>query len=70
LEVQGCTCSGDPYTTLRNTVASMLYGYMYLHMSGVVSPWSDTSCSLIAAGDDLVIWSEKDITPHIRECTS
>jgi hypothetical protein len=70
LEVQGCTCSGDPYTTLRNTVASMLYGYMYLHMSGVHTPWSDDSCSLIAAGDDLVIWSSKDITPYIRECTS
>lgn len=70
LSVDGCTCSGDPYTTLRNTVASMLYGYMYLHMSGVVTPWQDPSCSLIAAGDDLVIWCDKDISHSIRECSS
>jgi hypothetical protein len=70
LRIEGCTFSGDPYTTVRNTIASLLYGYMYAFMAGIPSPWCDDRVCTIAAGDDLVMWSSIDISTSIFECTS
>jgi len=43
LRIQGCTFSGDPYTTVRNTVASDVYGMFYRFMAGCYTPWEDNN---------------------------
>lgn len=39
LRIQGCTFSGDPYTTVRNTMASDCYGIYYRFKNGEHTPW-------------------------------
>lgn len=39
LRIKGCTFSGDPYTTVRNTMASDCYAMFYRHMDGEITPW-------------------------------
>lgn len=57
LRIKGCTFSGDPYTTVRNTMASDCYAMFYRHMNGEQSPWDEAALNHhIEAGDDLVLW--------------
>lgn len=72
LRINGCTFSGDPYTTVRNTFACLVYGWTYLVVADptILYPWSDPRCFVIASGDDMVLWYSDDITSTIRSLTT
>lgn len=58
LPIKGCTFSGDPYTSFRNTTASLIYAYSEAKMSGITKPWAITpDFFCIATGDDRISWS-------------
>lgn len=55
--IRGTTFSGHPTkTTLGNTLRSLCYSYFYLEQAGLARPWDNPNCSVVASGDDVVIW--------------
>lgn len=70
LRIQGCTFSGDPYTTVRNTMASDCYGIYYRFKNGEHTPWESHNTAQIEAGDDLVIWGDDSLNATILSLTS
>lgn len=71
LSIKGCTFSGDPYTSFRNTTASLIYAYSEAIESGIMTPWiPNTTFFCMATGDDRVSWSVEDLTGAIRMLNS
>ena len=57
-QITGMTFSGHPFTTYYNTSASLCYASYYLYKSNL----DDYRHFYWAAGDDLVVWHELDIS--------
>lgn len=56
LEISGTTFSGEPTTTLMNTIRSYAYVCYYIRRSGVSrNPWSDDTITIAVSGDDSCI---------------
>lgn len=71
IPIKGCTFSGDPYTSFRNTVASLIYSYSEAVYVGISEPWKisrDFFC--MATGDDRVLWSRIDLLSGIDALNS
>lgn len=50
----GTTFSGDPHTTLGNTLRSLFYAFYYLRDLHP-TPWDNSEFFIMAAGDDVVV---------------
>lgn len=72
LRIKGCTFSGDPYTTVRNTFACLVYGWLYITQAdpSILNPWDDPRCFVIASGDDMVLWFDRNISKLIFSLTT
>lgn len=55
--LNGTTFSGDPHTTLGNTLRSILYICYYLRKLSK-KPWCDDRFFITAAGDDVCVFSD------------
>lgn len=79
LPLDGTTFSGHPTrTTLGNTIRSLLYGYTICMQAGIEKPWRSITghgdfydpnpkVYVMAAGDDVVIFSHPDYVDSIVE---
>lgn len=68
LPMRGTTFSGHPTrTTLGNTFRSLMYMYYYLSEAGLTQPWDSKDVFVAAAGDDVVVWCNPDVTDRVVE---
>lgn len=69
--INGCTFSGDPYTTVRNTMASDCYGHYYAYKERpALIPWEMHDRFQVEAGDDLVLWGPQRLSEIVLQYTS